>query len=565
MERHRCQDEAANAFVLAVTLWNTNTLDPMKIYARLILGFGILTVLIMLNGVISLVKTNLVEDSFRTVIAERYPTIVAVSEVEDDLNEISASLRNALILIEPAQIRQELARSEAARNRIATAMRDVENRLKSKSGQAAFTQLASIRDRFEPLQARFAKLVGSGQTEEAAALLLGELQTLQQDYFSAIDSIINVERDLMSKSADKATDAVASVKAVTWISGCLALLVAVLVGAWIIRSISGPINQAVVVSRAVSSGDLSIHFDAAGDNETAQLLLSLKDMQNNLATVVNNVRQNSQTVAAASVQIAQGNTDLSQRTERQANSLEQTAASMKQLDTTVKENADNAKQANLLARNASTVAAKGGAVVGQVVETMRSIDASSKKVVDIITVIDEIAFQTNILALNAAVEAARAGEQGRGFAVVASEVRSLARRSAEAAKQIKDLINANVDRVSQGSALVDQAGATMSEVVGAIQRMTQLMSEISDASIEQSAGVRQIGEAIEQLDRATQENAALVQEGAAAAESLKHQAQELVQTVAIFKLARDLQHELTPRSFGTRELASEVVLAAHAA
>jgi methyl-accepting chemotaxis protein len=537
----------------------------MKIYARLILGFGILTVLMLLNGAISLVKTNLVEDSFRTVIAERYPTIVAVGEIEDDINEISASLRNALILVDPSKIRQELTRSEAASTRIATTLRELETRLQSTAGQQAFSRLSATRDRYDPLQSQFIKLIGTGQTEEAANLLLGDLQSVQHEYAAAVDDIISIERDLMSESASKATRAVASVKAVTWFSGCMALLAAVLVGAWIIRSITGPINQAVAVSRAVSSGDLSIQFNASGNNETAQLLLSLKEMQSNLANVVSNVRENSQTVAEASVQIAQGNSDLSRRTDRQATSLEQTAASMKQLDTTVKENADNAKQANVLARKASAVAVKGGDVVGQVVETMRSIDASSKKVVDIITVIDEIAFQTNILALNAAVEAARAGEQGRGFAVVAAEVRSLAGRSAEAAKQIKDLINANVNRVSQGSALVDQAGATMSEVVTAIQRMTQLMSEISDASIEQSAGVRQIGEAIEQLDRSTQENAALVQEGAAAAESLKSQAHQLVQTVAIFKLSRDHQQHAVVHLEVREGFSRDVVQAARAA
>jgi methyl-accepting chemotaxis protein len=259
-------------------------------------------------------------------------------------------------------------------------------------------------------------------------------------------------------------------------------------------------------------------------------------MQASLMSVVSNVRANSESVATASAQIAQGNQDLSQRTEEQASALQETAASMEQLSSTVKQNADNARQANQLAQGATGVAVKGGEVVSQVVTTMKGINDSSKKIADIISVIDGIAFQTNILALNAAVEAARAGEQGRGFAVVASEVRNLAGRSAEAAKEIKQLITASVERVEHGTALVDQAGETMTEVVGAIQRVTDIMGEISAASIEQSAGVSQVGEAVSQMDQVTQQNAALVEESAAAAESLKSQARALVQAVAFFNL-----------------------------
>jgi len=271
--------------------------------------------------------------------------------------------------------------------------------------------------------------------------------------------------------------------------------------------------------------------------DDTSLMAQLQQMQNSLGEVVAAVRGNADNVATASAEIAQGNTDLSQRTEQQAAALEQTAASMEEFGATVRQNADNAKQANQLAMSASEVAITGGEVVGQVVQTMKGINDSSKRIADIIGVIDGIAFQTNILALNAAVEAARAGEQGRGFAVVASEVRSLAQRSAGAAKEIKGLINASVERVEQGSALVDRAGATMTEVVASIRRVTDIMGEISAASTEQSAGVAQVGEAVAQMDQATQQNAALVEEGAAAAESLRDQAQQLVQTVAVFKLS----------------------------
>ena len=287
----------------------------------------------------------------------------------------------------------------------------------------------------------------------------------------------------------------------------------------------------------MAAGDLSSTIDVSSRDETGQLFRALQAMQSSLVTVVSRVRNGSDSVANASAEIAQGNNDLSARTEQQASALEETAASMEELSSTVKQNADSARQANQLAQSASTVAVQGGNVVGQVVETMKGINESSRKIADIISVIDGIAFQTNILALNAAVEAARAGEQGRGFAVVASEVRSLAGRSAEAAKEIKSLINASVERVEQGSSLVDQAGATMAEVVASIRRVTDLMGEISAASNEQSAGVAQVGEAITQMDQATQQNAALVEQMAAAASSMKSQASDLVQTVAVFKLA----------------------------
>jgi methyl-accepting chemotaxis protein len=303
----------------------------------------------------------------------------------------------------------------------------------------------------------------------------------------------------------------------------------------LIGQLGGEPGTAADVAKAVAEGDLTtkIHLKAG---DTHSLMARLQSMQAALTAAVTNVRQGSENVATASAEIAQGNQDLSNRTEQQASALEETAATMDELGSTVRNNADNAKQANQLALGASEVALKGGAVVGQVVETMKGINDSSRKIADIISVIDGIAFQTNILALNAAVEAARAGEQGRGFAVVAGEVRSLAQRSADAAKEIKQLINASVERVEHGTALVDQAGKTMGEIVGAIKRVTDIVGEISSASAEQSAGVAQVGQAVTQMDQATQQNAALVEESAAAAESMKQQARQLVEAVAVFKL-----------------------------
>ncbi len=322
--------------------------------------------------------------------------------------------------------------------------------------------------------------------------------------------------------------------------GCLALAVFLVGISWLIArsllsQLGGEPLYAAVVTRQIAQGDLSVEVALKAGDESS-LLHAIKLMRDNLFGIVSKVREGSNGVATASAEIAHGNNDLSARTENQASALEQTAASMESLSDTFKQNADSARQANQLARSASTVAAQGGKVVGQVVETMKGINEASRKIADIISLIDGIAFQTNILALNAAVEAARAGEQGRGFAVVASEVRSLAGRSADAAKEIKALINASVQRVEQGTTLVDQAGVTMEEVVSSIRRVSDIMGEISEANSAQSLGVSQVDQAVSQMDEVTQQNAALVEEMAAAASSLKSQAQELVQTMAVFKL-----------------------------
>ncbi|WP_298209632.1 methyl-accepting chemotaxis protein [Acidovorax sp.] len=372
------------------------------------------------------------------------------------------------------------------------------------------------------------------------------LTLASRDYFDAFTHTIealNALNNLSMASLDQALQArVAELQqGLLWVA--LALMVTLsatsATALVFVRSITGPLSQAVALSRAVAQGDLSGAPIVHGTNEVGQLLQALMQMRSQLTQVVRQVRSGSESVASASVQIAQGNTDLSARTESQASALEETAASMEQLNATVRQNADSAQQASQLAASASTVAIQGGEVVAQVVDTMHGINASSQKISDIIGVIDSIAFQTNILALNAAVEAARAGEQGRGFAVVASEVRNLAGRSAEAAREIKTLISASVERVEQGSALVDRAGATMSEVVGAIRRVTDIVGEISAASHEQSLGVAQVGEAVTQMDQVTQQNASLVEEMAAAAGSLQTQAEDLVHVVSVFRLGGD--------------------------
>ena len=372
--------------------------------------------------------------------------------------------------------------------------------------------------------------------EEALDLIRGDSRA---SYMALMQELAELS-DIAKAGATKARDTSAMLQSIVFYGNLIALAITILLGVFIARSlcrsISGGVNYAAHIATKVAQGDLTTRIVPNTRDEVGLLLLSIRDMQTALIQVVGQVRNGAVTVSNASSEIALGNQDLSSRTESQASSLEQTASSMEELSSTIQQNAENARQANQLAQTAQKVALKGGEVVAEVVDTMKGINDSSRKIADIISVIDGIAFQTNILALNAAVEAARAGEQGRGFAVVAGEVRSLAGRSAEAAKQIKSLIDTSVTRVELGSKLVDHAGTTMHEVVTAIRRVNDIIGEISAASSDQSSGVRQVSEAVNNMDRTTQQNAALVEEMAAAAASLKNEAEELVESVAVFKM-----------------------------
>jgi methyl-accepting chemotaxis protein len=432
-----------------------------------------------------------------------------LEEAQKDLVEHAETFTNAIAEMKTFPISAETRDASAA----------IDGALKSYVESAKVTQKAAITDLSDAI-------ASYPEFQKSFKVLEGAMDKMSK----------TIEKDVETYN-DAAKESVNSAKVQEAALVLLAALLLAIASIWLSRTLSRPMDHAAKVADQMANGDLNSHVDQIGSDESRKLLAALANMQSNLAQVVSNVRHGSESVALASAEIAQGNQDLSSRTESQASALEETAASMEQLGSQVRQNADSARQANQLAMSASTVAVQGGEVVGQVVQTMKGINESSRKIADIISVIDGIAFQTNILALNAAVEAARAGEQGRGFAVVASEVRSLAGRSADAAKEIKSLISASVERVEQGTALVDKAGETMTEVVSSIRRVTDIMGEISAASSEQAAGVAQVGEAVTQMDQATQQNAALVEQMAAAASSLKSQAAELVQAVAVFKLS----------------------------
>jgi methyl-accepting chemotaxis protein len=415
-----------------------------------------------------------------------------------------------------------------------------------------YKEIKALREKFQQSKAATMKVKMTGTPEEAARIYESQFMPDTKNFRAKINEFLALQRESIDATGRQIAQLyVNSVKLMVLLVALIVALGAVC--AYLItRSITRPLGEAIKVAQTVSAGDLSSHIEVKARDETGQLMQTLKDMNDSLLKVVSEVRAGTDTIATASSQIAAGNLDLSSRTEEQASSLEETASSMEELTSTVKANADNARHANQLATSASEVAVKGGAVVAQVVETMNSINTSSKKIVDIIGVIDGIAFQTNILALNAAVEAARAGEQGRGFAVVASEVRNLAQRSAAAAKEIKELIGDSVDRVDLGTRLVTQAGSTMQEIVDSVKRVTDVMSEITAASQEQSAGIEQVNQAIAQMDEVTQQNAALVEQSAAAAGSLQDQAGKLVQVVSVFRIDESHAAAVAPSKSANR-------------
>jgi methyl-accepting chemotaxis protein len=514
------------------------SIGNMKVGTRLGAGFGAVVILMLGIAVVGITRLASINENVEVIVHTIYPKTADANDIALIAMDNARIVRN-LILNTAEQAKASNKDSYDKNNlKIGELFDRLDKTVASNDGKKLLKTTKESRDAYVRYTGDVIQLALANKNEDATKALYGENYKSQAGYFAALKELVEFQTKSMENHARQSADDY------TWARGLmaglagLAILLAGAIAFWVTRSITRPLSEAVDVAQKVAAGDLTSMVEVKSNDETGVLLQALKDMNESLKKIVGEVRSSSEAIGSGTRQIATGNADLSQRTEEQASSLEETASSMEELTSTVKQNAENARQANQLAIGASAVAVKGGAVVGQVVETMSSINESSKKIVDIISVIDGIAFQTNILALNAAVEAARAGEQGRGFAVVATEVRNLAQRSAAAAKEIKALIGDSVDKVGAGTKLVDEAGKTMEEIVTSVKRVTDIMSEITAASQEQSAGIEQINQAITQMDEVTQQNAALVEEAAAAAESLEEQAQNLETAVAVFKVGQ---------------------------
>ncbi|MES2151925.1 MAG: methyl-accepting chemotaxis protein [Pseudomonadota bacterium] len=512
-------------------------LRNFSIAARLGAGFAMVLLLMLVQVGLALVRLESIDASSTTMIEKDWVKADAVGVISA---ATKANARRTMeLLIAPDAAYAVGVKEHIAANRklIDDAVATLDALIYTVQGKALLDTFKARRVLYVASFGQVAKLIDAGQRERASALLIAETLPRLDELQASIGSLMEIQRQLVMDSGANVRQDITTAR--YWMIGlCLAAILTGTASAWwLTRSITLPMQRALRLAQTVADGDLSSRIEVDSRDETGRLLQALKHMNDSLAGIVGEVRVGTDTMATASSQIAAGNQDLSARTEQQASSLEETAASMEELTGTVKQNASNARQARELAANATNVALEGGVVVGQVVETMANINTASHKIVEIIDVIDSIAFQTNILALNAAVEAARAGEQGRGFAVVASEVRNLAQRSAAAAREIKQLISDSVDQVDAGARLVDQAGTTMSAIIKSVRRVSDIMNEISAASQEQTEGLEQINQAVLQMDQVTQQNATLVEQAAAAAASMQDLAAHLSRVVSVFTLA----------------------------
>jgi methyl-accepting chemotaxis protein len=530
----------------------------MKIATKLIATFLAVISLVLVLGIFAIVQLDKVNTASTDIATNWLPTIRTLAKLKLAAARMRSFEQQHILASKPSEFPEIEKNAREQINELTKQRKLYEKLISLPEERALYQELSKTIDAYLGEHDGIIALSRQGKMEEARLLLIGN----STKYYLQLTAQAEKLMDVNDNAADAANDNsdVLYAHSRFWIIGLLlcCITLSLSLAIWVARLISQPLIEAVRLARQVAAGDLTATIEVKRADETGQLFEALKTMNDNLLKIVGDVRQGTNAIAAASSEIATGNLDLSSRTEQQAGSLEETASAMEQLTSTVKQNADNARQANQLAVSASSVAVQGGDVVGQVVDTMGSINESSKKIVDIISVIDGIAFQTNILALNAAVEAARAGEQGRGFAVVASEVRSLAQRSAAAAKEIKVLISDSVEKVEVGSKLVEQAGSTMGEVVSSVKRVTDIVGEISSATQEQSTGLEEINRAIAQMDEVTQQNSALVEQAASAATSLQEQAARLSQTVSVFKL--DQTHEVLPSKLdGSTSTAIKVV------
>jgi methyl-accepting chemotaxis protein len=512
----------------------------MKVATKLAASFGVLVVLLCLIGLVCALRIQSINERITRILDDCYVKVSLATTVADAANSQARFIRNTVISAkDPAQNEDAFKNLAKWMGKTDETLALLEKELDTPQDREAYKTIAATRAAFGRDRDEVQRLVKAGQLDDAAHLLLYTMRPSQQAYFGSLAAMVKLQSDVMAAEGAAAKAEGRSAVTVAVATSALAVLLAIAMATAItrglVRQLGGEPADVVRAAGEIAAGNLAIEVRTrAGD--TTSILAAMQRMRARLADVVGRVRESSASIATGSAEIATGSADLSQRTEEQASNLQQTAASMEQLTGSVRSNAETAGTANRLASDASDAASRGGVAVGRVVATMDEIASASRRIGDIIGVIDGIAFQTNILALNAAVEAARAGEQGRGFAVVAGEVRSLAQRSAEAAKEIKSLIGASVEKVDLGSRQVADAGASMDEIVAQVQRVGQLIGEISGATEQQSTGIGQVGDAVSQLDHVTQQNAALVEESAAAAESLSRQAAQLAEVVSVFKV-----------------------------
>ncbi|MDN2699236.1 methyl-accepting chemotaxis protein [Janthinobacterium sp. SUN073] len=514
----------------------------MKVGTRLGLGFALVLVLLVAVTVLGIARMAQIQERLDHVINVNNVVTRLVIDMRGNVSDRITSLRILTLMTDASDMEPEMARIKTQTSTYQETQKKLEEKFAIESTAEEKTLLASIKE-YEaaamPAIAKASALWMANDAEGATRVMIKEIRPVQKKWMDALEQLATLEDKLNEQMQSDARKAFDSARLFMIILGVLAVAMgvaaALVITRGLLKQLGGEPDYTASIAGSIANGDLSIGIHTE-PSDTSSLLAEMKEMRNSLVSIVGQVRVGTETIGTASREIADGNIDLSSRTEMQASALEKTASAMEELTSTVKQNADNAREANKLAATASDVALKGGSVVSQVVDTMSSINESAKKIVDIIGVIDGIAFQTNILALNAAVEAARAGEQGRGFAVVASEVRNLAQRSAGAAKEIKILIDDSAEKTERGTRLVGQAGVTMGEVVDSVRRVTDIMSEIASASQEQSAGIEQVNLSIIEMDGMTQQNAALVEQAAAAAQSLQDQAAELAHVVSIFKL-----------------------------
>ncbi len=526
-------------------------ISDLRIGTRLAFGFGLVLLCATVLLVLGLWRLSDLHSTTDLIVTEKVGSLTSGMEMREAGVGLSLSLRKIATPTDATEGEREIKRLTTLLDTYAKAEDTLKKYSASGEAKVLLTTAVQQKQAVLPIVDKIKTLASSGNYFDAANLLKSDFLPMHEKWMDGLVALADYQQKTMKATYEASMENYRNTRLGMVAIGILTITLGAFIAIFITRTITSPLRDAASIADTIASGDLTARIDVRSKDEAGRLVGSLKIMQDNLVDTVNNIKQSTETISVASREIASGNADLSSRTESQASSLEETASSMEELTSTVKQNAENARQANQLVVSASDFALKGGNVVDQVVETMGAIKDSSRKIVDIIGVIDGIAFQTNILALNAAVEAARAGEQGRGFAVVAAEVRNLAQRSAGAAKEIKALISDSVEKVDAGSKLVDEAGKTMDEIVTSVKHVADIMGEITAASQEQSSGIEEINRAIAAMDEMTQQNAALVEQAAAAAGSMQDQSSKLEQAVAVFRLGAAgqpaLQHSARPQ------------------